>query len=159
MAWSLSHPNVVEMTSQNRALPGGFGRRSLWRVGASCAAPLLPGAIIDATLINMGGPMMRRSGGAIHGGMMHLSLDKSAVAPGQVSFLAINGGSVSHELVVLPLPDDQLVGTQTIGSDARIAENGGLGEASATCSAGSGDGIAPGSSGWVTLTLTAGQKA
>lgn len=91
---------------------GGFGRRSLWRVGASCAAPLLPGAIIDATLINMGGPMMRGSGGSMHGGMMHLSLDKSAVAPGQVSFLAINGGSVSHELVVLPLPDDQLVGTQ-----------------------------------------------
>ena len=36
---------------------GAFGRRSFWRSGSSCAVPALPGAVVDATLINMGGPM------------------------------------------------------------------------------------------------------
>jgi uncharacterized cupredoxin-like copper-binding protein len=136
---------------------GAFGGRSLGRSGSPCAAPAFPGAVIDATLINMGGPMMRNSGGSMGGGMMRLSLDKSTVAAGGVSFVAINGGSVSHELVILPLPNGQIVGTRTIGPDAKVEENGSLGEAAATCAAGSGDGIAPGTSGWVTVTLPAGR--
>jgi uncharacterized cupredoxin-like copper-binding protein len=136
---------------------GAFGRGSPWRSGSSCAVPALPGAVIAATLINMGGPMMRGSGGSMGGGMMRVSLDKNTVTAGQVSFVAINGGSVSHELVILPLLDGQIVGTRTIGPDAKIEENGSLGEASATCAAGSGEGIAPGSSGWVTVTLPAGR--
>ncbi len=136
---------------------GAFGGRSLWRSGSSCAVPAFPGAVIDATLINMGGPMMRGSGGSMGGGMMRLSLDKNRVAAGGVSFVAINGGNVSHELVILPLPDGQIAGTRTVGPDAKIEENGSLGEASATCAPGGGDGIAPGSSGWVTVTLPAGR--
>jgi uncharacterized cupredoxin-like copper-binding protein len=136
---------------------GAFGRGSPWRSGSSCAVPALPGAVIDATLINMGGPMMRGSGGSMGGGMMRVSLDKNTVTAGQLSFVAINGGSVSHELVILPLPDGQIVGTRTIGPDSKIEENGSLGEASATCAAGGGDGIAPRSLGWVTVMLPAGR--
>ncbi len=89
--------------------------------------------------------------------MMRLSLGKNTVAAGQASFVAINGGSVSHELMILPLPDGQIVGTRLIAPNAKIDENGSIGEASATCARGSGDGIAPGSSGWVTVMLPVGR--
>ena len=89
--------------------------------------------------------------------MMRLTLDHSTVAHGQVSFLAVNGGNVSHELVVLPLPTDQIVGTRSIGADAKVDETGSLGEASTTCAQGTGEGIAPGASSWVTLILAAGR--
>ena len=39
----------------------------------------------------------------------------------------------------------------------RPHEAGSLGEASRTCAAGGGDGIAPGASSWVTVTLPAGR--
>ncbi len=135
---------------------GAFNGRS-WRNGASCVVPTLSGVVLDATLVNMGGPMMQGAGGSMSGGMMRLSLDRSTVAHGQVSFLAINAGSVGHELVILPLPIGQIVGTRAIGADAKIDENGSLGEASSTCGEGSGDGIAPGASSWVTVTLAAGR--
>lgn len=106
---------------------GAFGGRSLWRSGSSCAVPAFPGAVIDATLINMGGPMMRGSGGSLGGGMMRLSLDKNTVAEGGVSFVAINGGNVSHELVILPLPDGQIVGTRTVGTDPGLGRTAALG--------------------------------
>jgi len=41
-------------------------------------------------------------------------------------------------------------------ADAKIDEAGSLGEASKTGGAGAGDGIAPGASGWVTVTLAPG---
>jgi uncharacterized cupredoxin-like copper-binding protein len=82
-----------------------------------------------------------------------LSLDQSTVAHGQVSLLAFNGGTVNHEFVVLPLPENQIVGTRALGDDGKVDEAGSLGEASRTCAAGSGDGIAPGASSWVALTL------
>ncbi len=139
------------------AIGGSFshGRSSFAR--RTCAVPALPGTVIDATLTNMGGPMMGRPGNAVMGGMMRLSLDRSNVASGQVSFLAINGGSVNHELIILPLPTDQIVGTRPIGTDAKVDEAGSLGEASNTCAQGSGDGITPGASSWVTVTLPAGR--
>lgn len=68
-----------------------------------------------------------------------------------------NGGNISHELVVLPLPADQVVGTRPIGGDGRIDEAGSVGEASTTCAQGAGQGIVSGSSGWVTLTLAPGR--
>jgi uncharacterized cupredoxin-like copper-binding protein len=74
-----------------------------------------------------------------------------------VSFVATNIGSINHELVVLRLPDNQIVGTRTIESDGTVDESGSLGEASNSCASGSGDGIAPGTSSWVTLTLPAGR--
>ena len=74
---------------------------------------------------------------------MRLTLDHSTVSHGQVSILAVNGGNISHELIVLPLPTNQIVGTRPIGPDAKIDETGTLGEASNTCAQDSGDGIAP----------------
>lgn len=43
-----------------------------------------------------------------------------------------------------------------LGSDGKVAEAGSLGEASKTGGQGAGQGIRPGSSGWVTLTLAPG---
>ena len=139
------------------AVAGGAFDGRPWRDGTSCFVPVIPGAVLDVTLENMGGPMMQHAGGSMTGGMMRLSLDRSTVAHGQVSFLAINAGSVGHEVVILPLPIGQIVGTRAIGADAKIDENGSLGEASSTCGEGSGDGIAPGASSWVTVTLAAGR--
>ncbi len=136
---------------------GGAFNRGSWRGRTSCAVPALPGVVLDATLVNMGGPMMQGAGGSMSGGMMRLSLDRNTVAAGQVSFLAINAGSVNHELVVLPLPIGQVVGTRAIGADAKIDETGSIGEASSTCGEGSGQGIAPGASSWVTVTLAPGR--
>jgi uncharacterized cupredoxin-like copper-binding protein len=139
------------------AVGGAFGHGRGWPAGSSCAVPSLPGTVVDATLVNMGGPMMRGQDGSMMGGMMRLSMDRSTVAVGQVTFLAVNAGNINHELVVLPLPADQIVGTRPIGADGKIDEAGSLGEASNSCAAGSGDGIAPGASSWVTVTLPAGR--
>ena len=114
--------------------------------------PNLPGTVVDVTLTNAGGPMMGRAGG-----MMRLVATPTSVASGQVSFVATNTGSVNHELVVLPLPGNQIVGTRAIQPDGTVDETSSLGEASNSCAAGTGDGIAPGSSSWVTVTLAPGR--
>jgi hypothetical protein len=59
--------------------------------------------------------------------------------------------------VVLPLPAGQAVGTRAVGSDGQVDEAGSLGEASRTCGAGAGDGIAACAAGWLTLTLGPGR--
>ncbi|MGE5225724.1 MAG: sulfocyanin-like copper-binding protein [Planctomycetaceae bacterium] len=118
---------------------------------SSCRAPSLPGRTVDVTLTDMrGGGMMTG------GGMMGIAADPSTVAPGQVSFLVRNAGVMVHELVVLPLPEGG-AGSRTVGADGTVNEDGSLGEASATCADGSGEGIAAGSLGWVTLDLPAGR--
>jgi uncharacterized cupredoxin-like copper-binding protein len=131
--------------------PGGTGFGSR----ARCAVPDLPGQVVDVSLINVGGPMMGRPDGI--GGAMRMTADRSMVMHGTVSFLAINSGSISHELVILPLPDELIPGTRMVGADARIDEAGSLGEASRSCGEGPGQGILPGASGWVTLTLPPGR--
>lgn len=139
------------------AAGGGFDHRHRGSlVDATCRTPDLPGSVVDVTLVNMGGPMMNRDA-SITGGMMRLTADRSTVPHGVVSFLAVNAGNVNHELVVLPIADVQIVGTRVVGGDGKIDEAGSLGEASQTCGAGSGDGIAPGASSWVTLTLQPGR--
>jgi uncharacterized cupredoxin-like copper-binding protein len=134
---------------------GAFDSGQQSRTGAACAVPALPGTVIGAALINMGGPM-RGGAGSMRGGAMRLSLDRNTTAAGDVSFLASNVGSVTHELLILPLPAGQIVGTRPINADAKIDEAGSLGEASNSCAAGTGDGIASGASGWVTVTLPPG---
>jgi uncharacterized cupredoxin-like copper-binding protein len=105
----------------------------------------------------MGGSMMGGQGNAMMGGgAMGLSADQATVPHGAVSFLVTNDGSIDHEMVILPLADSQTVGTRSVGGDAKIDEAGSLGEASKTDGAGAGDGIAPGASGWVTVTLAPG---
>jgi uncharacterized cupredoxin-like copper-binding protein len=81
----------------------------------------------------------------------------ASVPTGEVSFVVGNMGWRTHEMVVLPLAPGQASGQRTPGTDGKVDETGSLGEASASCAAGSGDGIKPGSVGWVTLTLPAGR--
>lgn len=76
--------------------------------------------------------MMRRPNGMM-GGAMRMTADRSTVAHGTVSFLVTNADTISHELVILPLPENQIPGTRQIGGDAKIDEAGSLGEASNTC--------------------------
>lgn len=121
-----------------------------------CGAPNLPGPVVSVSLTNMGGPMMRRPNG-MTGGAMRMTADRNTVAHGPVSFLVTNAGTISHELVILPLPEGQIPGTRPIGADAKIDEAGSLGEASNTCAEGAGQGILPGASGWVSVTLPPGR--
>lgn len=122
--------------------------------GSSRGAPALPGTAVNVSLANMGGPMMGQR--TMMGGAMRLSADRVSVSAGTVSFVAANYGSIDHELVVLPLADNQEVGARQIGADNKIDEAGSLGEASNTGREGAGQGIRPRSSGWVTLTLAPG---
>ncbi len=134
----------------NPAAPGGG------RPVAGCNVPGLAGTQVNVTLTNMGGPVMRPRNGMM-GGAMRLTADRGAVAHGTVSFLVTNAGSISHEMVILPVPENQVPGTRPIGPDGTVDESGSLGEASGTCTEGSGEGILPGTSGWVTLTLPPGR--
>ena len=131
-------------------------RRTSRRVATQCHAPAFAGPVVVATLINTGGPM-KRTGGAMHGGMMRLSIDRSAVHNGPVSFIAVNFGTVNHELLVLPLQDGQVAGTRQTDGEDRIDETSSVGETSKTCGQGAGDGIAPATSGWNTLDLKPGR--
>lgn len=133
--------------------PAGPGGRPL----AGCTVPGLTGTQVNVTLTNMGGPVMRPRNGMMMGGAMRLTADRGTVAHGTVSFLVTNAGSISHEMVVLPLPENQVPGTRPVGADGTIDESGSVGEASGTCSEGSGEGILPGTSGWVTVTLPPGR--
>lgn len=127
---------------------------------STCGAPSLPGQTVDVTLTDMGrGAGMMGGTGTGNGygpGMMSVLANPSTVSAGQVSFLVWNGGVMVHELVVLPLPSGG-AGSRTVGADGTVNEDGSLGEASATCAEGTGEGIAPGSIGWVTLDLPAGR--
>ncbi|MGZ4692045.1 MAG: sulfocyanin-like copper-binding protein [Acidimicrobiales bacterium] len=117
----------------------------------SCTAPQLPGATVDVTLSDGGGSMMGR-----RPMMVTLRADPGTVAAGQVSFVVENHGDLAHELVILPLPADG-PGTRPTGSDGQIDESQSLGETSRSCAEGRGDGIAPGSTGWTTVTLQPGR--
>ena len=133
--------------------PGGSGFLSRTR----CVAPNLPGPVVGVSLTDMGGPMMRRPSGMM-GGAMRMTADQSTVTHGPVSFLVTNAGSVNHELVVLPLPDNQIPGTRPIRGDARIEEAGSLGEASNTCADGARAGKQPRAAGGGTNTQPPGRE-
>ena len=122
----------------------------------TCAAPPLPGSTVYAMVGDMGMTRMM-SGIAPLGGHMMLRVIPTRVPAGQVSFVVGNMGWRTHEMVVLPLAPGQAAGQRTPGRDGRVDETESLGEASASCAAGSGEGIEPGSVGWVTLTLPPGR--
>ena len=132
---------------------------------SSRPAPSLPGTVVSVELTDMGGLMTGQGGGITargngmmgQGGGMRLSADRVSAPHGTVSFLVTNSGSINHEMVVLPMLSSRGVGARPIGSDARVDEAGSLGEASKTGGAGAGEGIVPGASGWVTVTLAPGQ--
>lgn len=142
----------------------------------SCAAPALSGTVVDVTLTDMGGMMGRgMMGNGPYGpgannngypwpgrGMMRVFVSPSTVPAGQVSLRVRNKGALTHEVVVLPLPQGQFPGQRVSGPDGKVDESGSLGEASRTCGADDGMDIAPygiaaGASGWTTITLPPGR--
>jgi uncharacterized cupredoxin-like copper-binding protein len=151
-AWAGAFGPGAAATARTRLGAAGSGSLS----GTSQSVPDLPGTVVNVSLTSMGGAMM---GGRNHmgGGVMWLGVDRATVPAGSVSFVATNFGGIDHELVVLPLGDNQRAGMRPIGGHAKIDEAGSLGEASASGAEGAGDGIRPGSSGWVTLTLAPGR--
>lgn len=133
---------------------------------AGCAPPALAGSVVHVELSDSGAGMV--SGGMMGGGMggsasmMQLTLrsDRGEVTAARpVSFLAHNGGGIVHELVVLQLPVAVSAGALVVQPDNKVDEAGSRGEASRSCSAGAGDGLQPGTTGWVTLSLATGQYA
>ena len=146
-----------------------------------CTPPALAGAIVDVTTSDMGamngGPMMGpgmmgpgMNGGPMMGpqgawpnspgmgmGMMRLTINPTSVPAGQVSLRVANTGMLAHEVIVMPLGPGQNPGQRFIGNNWKVDETGSLGEAAQTCGAGEGDGIAPGTTSWTTLTLNPGR--
>ena len=151
---TLGGPAAVPTMMRGGVSPGGSGSLS----GSARAEPSLPGTVVNVSLTNMGGAMMGGQSNAMMGGVaMGLSADHATVPHGTVSFLVTNDGSIDHEMVILPLANSQAAGTRPVAGDARIDEAGSLGEASKTGGAGAGEGIVPGASGWVSVTLAPGR--
>jgi uncharacterized cupredoxin-like copper-binding protein len=123
---------------------------------ASAGVPKLPGTVVKISLTDSGGPMGEGTG-PMHPGAMGLDTDHASVPHGSVSFLVANAGKVNHEMAILPLAHSQVVGTRSFDGEAKVDEAGVLGEASNSGGEGAGEGIAPGASGWVTVTLTPGR--
>jgi uncharacterized cupredoxin-like copper-binding protein len=117
----------------------------------SCRAPALPGSTVDVQVTDSGDMMMSQT-------PMRVALvtTPSTVPAGRVSFVVANTGVLVHELVVLPLPTDG-PGTRPTGTDGKIDESQSPGESSRSCAGGAGNGIAPGSTGWTTVTLKPGR--
>ena len=118
--------------------------------GSSCTAAPLAASVVHARLTGMDGGMMG-------GGMLRLTLDRRVVRAGAVSLVAENLGRDVHELVVLPLAAGQSAGERPVGGDDRVSEASSVGEASRSCGEGVGDGIGPGTVGWVTVDLKPGR--
>ncbi len=146
---------------------------------AACPAPALPGSVVDVRLSDMGAMMGGGPGpGAMDGpyrggfgpggvddvrparagaGWMDMTVGPAQVEAGQVALRVTNLGWRPHELVVLPLAAGQGIGQRVVGADGKVDESGSLGEASASCAAGTGEGIVPGATGWTTATLAPGR--
>jgi uncharacterized cupredoxin-like copper-binding protein len=132
--------------------PGGYHLSRL-----TCAEPRsLPGTVVHVMLGDMG--MTHLMGGtAPMGSRMMLRAVPTEVPHGTISFVIGNMGWRTHEMVVLPLTPGQPAGQRLSGANGRVDETGSLGEASASCGAGSGEGIEAGTAGWDTLDLAAGR--
>jgi uncharacterized cupredoxin-like copper-binding protein len=123
----------------------------------TCAAPTsLPGTRVYVILGDMGMTRMM-SGVAPMGSHMMLRAVAAKVPAGKVSFVVGNMGWQTHEMVVMSVAPDQAAGQRVSSADGKVDETGSLGEASASCAAGSGEGIKAGSVGWVTLDLEPGR--
>ncbi|MDQ2960882.1 MAG: hypothetical protein M3R48_07510, partial [Candidatus Dormibacteraeota bacterium] len=108
-----------------------------------------------------GGGMMggaSNAAGSMNSGMGSMSLlaTPSEVKAGDVTFVAANVGSITHELIVLPMPTGVAVAGLPVAADDKVSESGSLGEASKPCGAGAGPGIGPGKAGWVSVHLAIG---
>jgi uncharacterized cupredoxin-like copper-binding protein len=123
----------------------------------TCAAPKsLPGHTVAVLLADMG--MTQMTGGiAPLGSRMMLRVSATAEPAGQITLVATNMGWRTHELVILPLAAGVAAGRRIPGPDGKVSETGSLGEASSSCAAGTGDGIAAGTVGWTTVKLLPGR--
>jgi len=117
----------------------------------------IDGSLVDVVAMDMGGHGMMGRSGAWMGGTMHLRSNRVDVPAGTVTLQLYNGGAVTHELVILPLADGKQVGERSVGQDGTVDESESLGEASQSGGEGSGDGIDPGTTGWVTVELAPGR--
>lgn len=137
---------------------GMMGARSVYHSSTlTCTPPAnLPGRIINVTLGDMGMSQMM-GGNAPLGMRMRLLAVPATLSAGQVSVVVSNMGWRTHELVILPLVTGQLAGQRVPGPDGKVDETGSLGEASTSCGAGAGDGVAAGSVTWTTVTLAPGR--
>ncbi|MGW2642889.1 sulfocyanin-like copper-binding protein [Streptomyces sp. NPDC001348] len=137
-----------------------------WRAQSSrCTAPAATGGAVDVTVWDMGrmmnGPNRPPSDNDRPGRygmpMMRLAAHPTTIPAGKVTVRVVNAGTLPHEVIVLPLPAGRAAGERAVGSDGRVSETGSLGEASRTCGAGTGHGIASGTRGWTTLKLRPGR--
>jgi uncharacterized cupredoxin-like copper-binding protein len=127
-------------------IPMATGQAAGSRIAQECTPPPLPGKVVDVDLTDTTGAAP-----------MRLTVKPAKVTAGTVSLRASNTGTLAHEVVVLPLATGQPIGKQPVGADSRVTETASIGEASHNCGAGEGGGIAPGSTGWTTLTLQPGR--
>lgn len=154
-AWAMTRQGGQHASAAG--VPTGSMTRT---AGGDCTVPAARGSVVNVRLMGMStGSGMMGGGGMMGGrrsGMMLLRADRTSVAAGRVTFHVWNMGGATHELVVLPLRAGR-AGERSVGADDRVSEAGSLGEASRSCGAGAGDGIAPGTAGWVTLELAPGR--
>jgi uncharacterized cupredoxin-like copper-binding protein len=122
-----------------------------------CSGPTSPpGRVVTVRLADMGMTQMM-GGTAPLGAHMMLRAFPATVTAGKITFVAQNMGWRTHELVVLPLKTNTQAGLRVPNPDGKVDESGNLGESSASCAAGSGEGITAGAVGWTTLTLPPGR--
>lgn len=123
----------------------------------TCAATRsLPGTTVNVTVADMGMTQMMGDTAPL-GSHMMLRSSLRTVPAGQVSLVVSNRGWRTHELVILPLADGARAGQRVPKADGKVDEAGSPGEASGSCAAGSGKGIAAGMAGWTTVTLSPGR--
>ena len=145
-----SQPPTPRMTSGN----GGMGYHYSQ---LACSAPSsLPGRTVTVMLADMGMTQMM-GGTAPLGARMMVRAVPATVPAGRISLVAENMGWRTHELLILPLKAGSLAGQRVPGPNSKVDETGSLGEASASCAAGSGEGISAGAVGWTTVTLSPGR--
>lgn len=146
--------------SGGTSMMGGTGQGmngyTLSRSTCTPAAPTSSGTVVHVVLADMDMTQMMGGPASMNARMM-LRATPSTVAAGTVTLQARDRGWRTHELVVLPLAAGAKAGQRIPGADGRVPETGSLGEASAACAAGAGDGIPAGSASWVTLKLSAGR--
>jgi uncharacterized cupredoxin-like copper-binding protein len=143
--------------SHGPGMMGGSGGTGYTYSQLSCSAPRsLPGRTVTVMLADMGMNRMM-AGTAPLGAPMMLRAVPATVPAGQISLVAENMGWRTHELVILPLQAGSPAGQRIPGLDGKVDESGSLGEASASCAAGSGEGISARAVGWTTVTLPPGR--
>ena len=132
------------------------GSASTAPISSGPVAPSLSGRQVNVSLTDSGGPMGEGTG-PMHPGAMGLKADRATVPHGIVTFTVNNAGAVNHEMVILPMAPAQAVGTRPFDGEAKIDETGSLGEASRSGGEGPGEGLKPGTSGRITVTLAPGK--